>query len=179
MPGVATSLDLYPSEDLAVVVLENQSGELPAVIASVIENVLLRGRGEALAADRAAQQGRSRQAFAAPAELVGDWVGTLRTYQGTVPLAIRVKSDEVLVRLGDPDALWSLVNRASFQNRLLVGEFLGTIPTTDARRHPHDVGMSLWYADGKLRGWLAAIATNRPVAGAVSSYAELTRQTAP
>jgi hypothetical protein len=39
--------------------------------------------------------------------------------------------------------------------------------------------MSLWYADGKLRGWLAAIATNRPVAGAVSSYAELTRQTSP
>jgi hypothetical protein len=71
------------------------------------------------------------------------------------------------------------VNRASFQDQLLAGQFLGTIPTADAQRHPHNVGMSLWYADGKLRGWLAAIATNRPVAGAVSSYAELTRQTAP
>jgi hypothetical protein len=117
--------------------------------------------------------------FAAPADLVGDWAGTLRTYQGTVPLTIRVKSDEILVRLGDPNALWSLVNRASFQDQLLGGQFLGTIPTADAQRHPHNVGMSLWYADGKLRGWLAAIATNRPVAGAVSSYAELTRQTSP
>ena len=179
MPGVATRLDLYPSEDLAVVVLENQSSPLPTQIASAIENVLLRGRGEALAADRAAQQGRPRPVFAAPTELVGDWAGTLRTYQGTVPLTIRVKSDEILVRLGGPDALWSLVNRASFQDQLLAGQFLGTIPTADAQRHPHNVGMSLWYADGKLRGWLAAIATNRPMAGAVSSYAELTRQTAP
>jgi CubicO group peptidase (beta-lactamase class C family) len=179
MPGVATRLDLYPSEDLAVVVLENQSSPLPTQIASAIENVLLRGRGEALAADRAAQQGRPRPVFAAPTELVGDWAGTLRTYQGTVPLTIRVKSDEILVRLGGPDALWSFVNRASFQDQLLAGQFLGTIPTADAQRHPHNVGMSLWYADGKLRGWLAAIATNRPVAGAVSSYAELTRQTAP
>ena len=175
MPGVETRLDLYPSEDLAVVVLENQSSELPTMIASAIENVLLRGRGDAIAAERATQQGRPRPAFAAPTELVGDWAGTVRTYQRTIPITIRVRSDEVLVRLGGADALWSLVNDVGFEDQLLGGEFLGTMPTPDAMRHPHELGMSLWYADGKLRGWIAAMATNRPVAGAVSSYAELTR----
>jgi CubicO group peptidase (beta-lactamase class C family) len=178
MPGVATRLDLYPSEDLAVVVLSNSASPLPTMIASAIENVLLPGRGAAIVAERTAQQGRPRPTFAPPANLVGDWVGTLRTYQGTIGLAIRVKSDEVLVRVGGPDALWSLVNGASFRDQLLGGEFLGDVPTADAMRHPHILGMSLWYAEGKLRGWVAAIATNRPVAGAVSSYAELTPQTA-
>ena len=177
MPGVATRLDLYPSEDLAVVVLTNQSSPLPTTIASAIENVLLRGRGDSIVAERAAQQGRSRSTFAPTADLVGDWVGTLRTYQGTIPMTIRVKSDEVLVRLGGSDALWSLVNRPSLQDQLLGGQFLGDIPTPDAMRHPHVLGMSVWYAEGKLRGWVAAMATNRPIAGAVSSYAELTRQT--
>ena len=176
MPGVATRLDLYPSADLAVVVLGNQSNALPSIVASQIENVLLPGRGPALMADRAAQQGRPREAFAAPAELIGEWTGTVRMYEGRVPITLRVKTDEVLVRLGGPEALWTLLNRPTYGNELLSGQFVGTIPTADAMRHPHNVAMSLWSGDGTLRGWVASIATNRPVAGAVSSYAELTKQ---
>jgi CubicO group peptidase (beta-lactamase class C family) len=178
MPGVATRLDLYPTEDLAVVVLENQSSALPHIIASQIENVLLPGRAQAIVAERASQQGQPRS-LAVPTELVGEWAGTVRTYQGTFPIALRVKPDQILVRLGGPGSLWTLVNRAGYDNQLLGGQFVGTIPTADAMRHQHNVGMSLWYADGMLRGWVAAIATNRPVAGAVSSYAELTRQPTP
>ena len=176
MPGVATRLDLYPSQDLAVVVLGNQANPLPSIVASEIENVLLPGRAREVMAERAAQQGRPREAFVAPPELVGDWSGTVRTYQGIVPIALRVKADEVLVRFGGPEALWTLLNRAGYGNQLLGGQFVGTIPTADATRHPHNIGMSLWYGDGELRGWVAAIATNRPIAGAVSSYAELTKQ---
>jgi hypothetical protein len=100
----------------------------------------------------------------------------VRTYQGTVPIAIRVKADEVLVRFGGRGALWTLVNRPNFFNQLLGGEFVGTMPTTDAMRHPHNLAMLLWSGDGKLQGWVAAIATNDPIAGAVSSYAELTKR---
>jgi hypothetical protein len=50
------------------------------------------------------------------------------------------------------------------------------MPTTDAMRHPHNLAMLLWSGDGKLQGWVAAIATNDPIAGAVSSYAELTKR---
>jgi CubicO group peptidase (beta-lactamase class C family) len=174
MPGVATRLDLYPTEDLAVVVLENASSALPTIVASQIENVMLPGRAQATVADRAAQQGRARPTFSAT-ELVGEWTGTVRTYEGTLPIALQVKDGEMLVRLGDSPSQWTPVNRPSYSNEQLGGQFPGDIPTPDAMRYPHDLGMSLWYADGKLRGWVASIATNRPIGGAVSSYVELQR----
>ncbi len=174
MPGVATTLNLFPAQDLAVVVLCNQSSGLPFAVASAIENVLLPGRAEAIVAERAAQQGKPRPAFSAPTELQGDWKGRLRTYQDTLPIAIRVKSDEVLVRLGER-GLWTLLNGPNYDHQLLAGAFVGDIPTPDAMWQPHNLALSLWNADGKLRGWVASIANDRPVSGAVSSYAELTR----
>ena len=93
-----------------------------------------------------------------------------------VPIAVQVKA-EVLVRLGNgPDALWSLLNRPRYDNQILAGQFAGNAPTEDALRYQHNLVLSLRNADGKLRGFVASVATNRPVAGAVSSYAELTKQ---
>ena len=92
-----------------------------------------------------------------------------------MPIALRVKDDEVLVRLGGPRALWTLLNRPAFRSGLLQGQFVGTIPTDDASRYPHTVSIAWLLAEGKLRGWIAAVATDIPVSGAVSSYAELTR----
>lgn len=176
MPGVATRLDLYPEQDLAVVVLGNQSNTLPHRVAQEIENVLLPERATRVAEERARLQGRDRGHFKAPPELQGEWTGVLRTYEGTAPFAVRVKTDEVLVRLGDPAAPWILLDDAAFDGGRLGGRFAGTIPTADGRRHPHVVGMSLWLADGMLRGWAAAEATNAPIAGAVSSYVALSKQ---
>jgi hypothetical protein len=169
---------MYPAQDLAVVVLSNQTNPLPFVVASQIENVLLPGRAEAMVAERTTQQGNARQSFAAPADLLGDWSGTVRTYQGTIPITLRVKADEVLVRLGaGQDALWSLVNRPRYDKQMLEGVFVGDVPTPDAMRYPHNLALSLFNADGKLRGFVASVATNRPdVGGAVSSYAELMKQ---
>jgi len=176
MPGVSTLLYMFPSQDLAIVALCNQSNPAPYFIASAIEDVMLPGRAQAVVAERATQQGRARATFVAPAELVGEWTGTVRTYGGTLPIALRIKNDEILVRLGGPQALWTLLNRPRFENSMLEGQFVGTIPTTDAERYPHELALSVLSDSGKLRGFVASIATNRPVAGAVSSYAELARQ---
>ena len=176
MPGVSTLLYLFPSQDLAIVALCNQSNPAPYFIASAIEDVMLPGRAQAVVAERATQQGQARPTFAAPQDLVGEWTGTVRTYDGTLPIALRVKSDEVLVRLGGPQALWTLLNGPRFENSMLEGQFVGTIPTTDAARYPHELALSVLSDGGKLRGFVASIATNRPVAGAVSSYAELAKQ---
>ena len=176
MPGVSTLLYMFPSQDLAIVALCNQSNEAPYFIASAIEDVMLPGRAQAVVAERATQQGRTRQTFAAPTDLVGEWTGSVRTYDGTLPIALRVKSDEVLVRLGGPEALWTLLNQPRFENSMLEGQFVGTIPTTDAARYPHDLALSVFSDSGKLRGFVASVATNRPVAGAVSSYVELSKQ---
>ena len=179
MPGVSTVLSLYPAQDLVVVALGNQSNPLPSRAAQEITAAILPGYRARLTDDRARQQAGdqdpARQDFSAPANLQGDWTGTVRTYQGAVPIALRVKDDEVLVRLGGSRALWTLLNRPAFRSGLLQGQFVGTIPTDDARRYPHTLSIAWLLAEDKLRGWIAAVATDIPVSGAVSSYAELTR----
>jgi CubicO group peptidase (beta-lactamase class C family) len=175
MPGVATILSLYPSERVAIVVLSNQSSALPGRVASEIAAAVLPpSYAQALAARRAAPP-PARAEFAAPADLRGEWRGTVRTYEGTLPLVLRVDSAEVRVRLGDAPGLWTLLNDATFSKRLLGGRFLGTIPTADARRVAHVVAMSLYLNQGTLRGWTAAQVTAETNDYSLSSYAELTR----
>jgi hypothetical protein len=97
-------------------------------------------------------------------------------YDGkTMPFSLLIKPDDVHVKLGGADALWTSLNGPSWRNNLLGGRFVGTIASEEARRFPHNVGISLWYDEGKLRGWAAALTTDEPVTGAMSSYAELTR----
>jgi hypothetical protein len=116
-------------------------------------------------------------AFAAPSELWGEWTGTLRMYDGkTTPMTLLVKSNDVLVRLGERDALWTLLNGPTFRDNLLNGRFVGTIPSDEARRFPHTVGVALLRQGNTLRGWAAAMTTDEPVTGAMSSYVELTKK---
>jgi hypothetical protein len=69
-----------------------------------------------------------------------------------------------------------VLNFASYRASLLGGRFAGTIPSEEAKRFPHAIGLSLLHEGGKLRGWAAAMTTDEPVTGAMSSYAELTRR---
>jgi len=101
-------------------------------------------------------------------------------YDGsTTPIALLVKSDDIHVRLGSgDDALWTVLNTPTFRNKLLTGQFAGTIPSEEARRFPQNVGVSLLLQGDTLRGWAAAMTTDNPLTGAMSSYAELTRKPA-
>jgi hypothetical protein len=92
-----------------------------------------------------------------------------------VPFSLLIKPDDVHAKLGGDNALWTSLNGPSWRNNLLGGRFAGTIPSEEASRFPQNVGISLWYDEGKLRGWAAALTTDEPVTGAMSSYAELTR----
>lgn len=175
MPGVATVLSLYPAHRVAVVVLANQSSGLPGRIAAEVAAAVLppsygRARAAALAAAPAAPP-----ALALPAELRGEWRGTVQTYEGTLPIVLRADSAEVRVRLGDAPGLWALLGNASYSNGVLGGRFLGTIPTPEARRVAHVVAVSLQLRADTLRGWAAAQVTASTNDYSLSSYAELTR----
>ena len=50
------------------------------------------------------------------------------------------------------------------------------LASDEARRFPHTVGMSLLRQGTTLRGWAAAMTTDEPVTGAMSSYVELTKK---
>jgi CubicO group peptidase (beta-lactamase class C family) len=175
MPGVATILSLYPTQGLVVVVLSNQSSGLPGRIATEIASAVLPpSYGRALAARRAATPAPQLPFRPAP-ELVGEWRGTLRTYEDTIPMVVRIDSADVRVQLGGPNALWTLLNRVTFRNQLLAGQFVGTIPTAEALRVPHVVGVQLQLRDGMLRGWGAAQADTETNDYSLSSYVQLVR----
>jgi CubicO group peptidase (beta-lactamase class C family) len=176
MPGVNTVLNLYPSENLVVVALANQSGPTPFRVAEEIAAALL----PRFAAERAAR--RVRQAAAAPApppafpptDLAGAWVGTLRTYTGAVPLALLFQPDgDVHVTL--ENQLKTLLSGASYNGGVFAGNFTGVIPTEDQRRHANTVRLDLRLRDGVLRGQASAISPNGGYYYALSSYVELRR----
>jgi CubicO group peptidase (beta-lactamase class C family) len=173
MPGVATSLKLYPQHNVVIVALANASGAAPHRVALDIAAAVIPGY-------KAPTPGRAPApavAFASPAELTGEWTGTVRTYDGaTTPITLLVKSDDVHVRLGGRDALWTVLNGPTFRDRVLGGQFAGTIASEEARRFPHNVGVALLLQGDTLRGWAAAMTTDDPLTGAMSSYAELTRK---
>ena len=173
MPGVATTLKLYPQHNVAIVALANTGGAAPHRVALDIAAAVLPG----YTAPTPGRPPTPQVAFSSPAELTGEWTGTVRSYDGTTtPIALLVKSDDVHVRLGGPGSLWTVLNAPTFRNRMLGGQFTGTIPSEEARRFPHNVGVGLLLQGDTLRGWAAAMTTDDPLTGAMSSYAELTRK---
>lgn len=181
MPGVQTVVVLYPAEDVAVVVLMNAVSDVGKV-SREIERVVLPRYAEARArAERATPPqplaGAPAPPFVPPQELIGEWVGTVRTWDRVVPMTLSVRADgDIHVRL--EGGLESVLNEVRWQNKTLVGRFAGTIPTSDARRWPHEIVLSLRPRDGVLGGMVAALSTTDPVYYALTSYAKLTRKSA-
>ena len=177
MPGVSTTLKLYPEHNVVIAVLANTSTPVPHRAAFHVAGAVL-PRYYAWAGDSPPPSSPASVAFAPPNELWGEWTGTIRMYDGSsVPLALMIRPDDVHVRLGTGgNALWTVLNLASYRANLLGGRFAGTIPSAEATRFPHTVGLSLLHQGGTLRGWAAALTTDEPVTGAMSSYAELTKR---
>jgi len=179
MPGVATALNLFPSENLAIVALTNGGGN-PFAIAEDIAAVLLPRYAEALKADRAKPSRPAAPKFQPTAELVGAWEGTLRTWQRSIPFRLTVEADgDVKVRIGSPSddgQLESLLNDAAWTGGVLTGRFAGTIPTPDASWTPHSIALELRLAGGKLRGQASAQTPDNPVFFSIASYLELARR---
>src|SRR6185503_4406463 len=177
MPGVQTILALYPAEDVAVVVLTNMVADVGKPLRE-IERVLL----PAYAAARAREMQTAAAApapapFQAPAELLGEWTGTVRTWEGSLPMTLLVQPDgDVHVKVGT--GLESLLNNVRWKDNTLVGRAAGSIATSDAARWPHDVFVSLRLRQGSLSGMVSALQVAEPVHFALTSYATLTRKTA-
>jgi hypothetical protein len=191
MGGVNTHLLLIPSEQLAIAVLANACSDLPFIVAAEIAAAVLPSYAERLAAQLAEQPQPGQQAhspepaFAPPPDLLGDWHGTMHTYQGDIALKLWFKeSGDIHAQLGDQ--LKTLVNYAEFTNGILGGRMLGTIATADAARRPHEVYLDMKLRDQLLNGAIYAITPHQQGEGgapdkrpgyAVSYWAELTKAT--
>lgn len=179
MPGVATTLALYPSEHLAVVVMTNAGGGSGiGRIASEITGVVLPKFAEARRRQMAQpQQSAAPTPFTPTPELLGEWMGTLRTWERTIQMSLVFQPDgDVHVRMGGQ--LETLLDQLSWRNNNLRGRFAGTVPTSDARRWPHSVLLNLRLRNGTLSGMATAQTTAEPVCFALTSYASLTKKVA-
>jgi CubicO group peptidase (beta-lactamase class C family) len=171
MPGVTTVLNLFPEASVAIVVLANRGGAPVFRIAQEIAGVVLPRYARA----RAGRTGAPAAARRPPVpELTGVWTGTLRTYEGSLPLHLIFQPDgEVHARIADQAP--AVVVGVSFQDGTLIGRFAGRIPSADQGRHAHSVLLHLRLRDGRLRGQAAAQTIEEPVYYALSSYVDLSQ----
>ena len=176
MPGVTTVLKLMPSKRIAVAVLTNSPSRndgLPVTLADDVLGVLV--PGYALSQSGAAPVSQSRPRYQPTPDLIGEWTGELRTWQETLPVRMVFQPDgDVHIKLGEQ--LETLVNNVRFSDGTLGGQFLATIPTEDARRHRHFLGMSLTLRERTLSGAVTARTLTDRSYYALASWLSVTKQ---
>ncbi len=174
MPGVSTAMVLFPTEDLAAVLLTNDyAGLTPKMVQAVIGCVLPK-YAEAVRKETEKTPEKPGP-FTPNSQLTGEWTGTVRTWASTLSFSLVFQPDgDIHVKLADQ--LETLVNTASFKNGVLDGHFTGTMPTPDASRHRHSLLLHLRLIGDKLKGQVIAETPDEDVHFALASYAELSRK---
>jgi CubicO group peptidase (beta-lactamase class C family) len=203
MGGVATALEMIPSEGLVVAALVNGNSDLPWVVAEEIFSLLLpeyeQRRAEKQERERAEKEQREKEQaekpdgrFVAAPELVGVWGGSVHTYQGEIPFTLEFReAGDIHARLGEPSAAfrrggrnfasapqpWTLLNDAAWKDEKLTGRMMGELGTEDAGRLPHQLHADLRLWGEVLNGALLAISEPRPRSGfALSHWVELRKE---
>ncbi len=179
MPGVSTTLAMYPSEDLAVVVLTNNYAGITAKMVQTIVGCVLPKYAEAVRNDKDKDKQETPpnpEPFVPKAGLLGEWTGEVRTWESKIPVSMVFQADgDIHVKIGEQ--LETLVNKASFHDGIVEGHFTGSIPTPDAKRYRHSLLLHLRLRGDKLAGQVTAETPDDSVHFALSSYTELTRKT--
>jgi CubicO group peptidase (beta-lactamase class C family) len=91
MPGVTTNLRILPEENIAVVVLCNRQGiNLGQIIHSLLSSLLPEYAEEW---EKAQKEPKKRQSskFSLSPELIGSWMGEIKTYAQTIPVQMLIE----------------------------------------------------------------------------------------
>lgn len=144
MSGVKTKLSMVPAQDLVVVVASNSSSAPAIEVHDEIMKFMLPGWASPV-------KEPVTPPASAPQNWHGDWAGTVHTYEKAVPIELKVlASGDIHVRIADQ--LWSLLDKADFKEGRLTGRTLSEIPTSDTRRRPHTVRLTLQMRGDELSG---------------------------
>jgi CubicO group peptidase (beta-lactamase class C family) len=170
MPGASTILNIFPTEDVAVVALTNTNNEVVLEIADRIAAAVIPKYSETLEAK--SKKDEKSESFIPPAQLIGQWSGTIKTWEGTIPIWLTFKVDgDIHIKIGDE--LETVLNEVRFRDEHLTGRFAGTIPTKDASRHSHLVLLNVRLREEKLSGQVSAKTWEEPNYFALTSYVEV------
>jgi hypothetical protein len=174
MRGTNTMIKFVPARDIVVVVLVNTASDLRQKIPNDIIGVLLPDYGTQWKAERDKPTER-REPFKPTEELIGEWAGEIRTYEESMPVSISIQSDgDVHVRI--EGQLETLMNRVRFEDTILSGTSYGTVPSGDARAHPHNISYRLLLSDGRMSGFVTTQFTGPKATGNFSSYIRLAKK---
>ncbi len=83
---------------------------------------------------------------------------------------------DIHIKVGDE--MKTLVNGVRFENGRLSGDSLGTIPTSDAMRFPHQLTLNLTLRGDKLSGSVHALTTGSRFHYYLPSWITMTKQSA-
>lgn len=185
MPGVTTVLNLYPTEEVAIVVLTNRSSPGIARIAGAIANEMLPNYATNRAANLAAQRATALEArgtsLTSPppsplAVLAGTWSGTTIVGRDTMPLSFDIRTDgTVKIRFAAVDTTVSGNAANGFLNVRFTAALRAPDATPSSDRSPVTAVLTLRIGDSRMTGWLSSMTSAPPVYGAVSYYAEVKR----
>lgn len=137
MDGVATQMQLFPRQRLAVVVLSNASTQLPMDVAERVVATLLPGYKPYVPPKPAAPV-----PFAAEPRLLGTWQGVIATYAKDVPVELQfLANGEVRATLSDQ--LPALVDKPHFEKDVFTGWLSARIETPDTARYSYNIWLDL------------------------------------
>jgi len=101
-----------------------------------------------------------------PAELQGEWKGSIKTYQGDLAAKLYIRSSRNIVLEIDgeearPIRVQNPLGGIRFRDGVFEAPFFGSIPTDDCRRSRHVLFLRLRLRGDTLAGVISAVAMNR------------------
>jgi len=166
-PGVATSLYMLPSENLACMVLTNRS-DGRELCSEVCDQVLASYNPEWRQPEEAA--GPSSAAFVVTPSFSGRWMGTLVNDGAKMPVRLNIESsDSATLALGDKPA--ERITGMQSEGVAFMGASTGGIYSADAlRTAAKTLKIKLIPYEGKLVGRILATAGNPDVKNVMLPY---------
>jgi len=165
--GVRSILTVVPAENFGVVVLANKDTQIHTEIRDAVFKAMLSNWREPEPKPKAsAAAGKAEQpGFRPDAAWQGTWRGTVHTYEGELPMELRIQpSGDVHVRVGieampsrSNAQLMSLLDHIEFKDGVLTGRALSQIQNSDTKRSPHTVSLALKLRGKTLSGRVSAV----------------------
>jgi CubicO group peptidase (beta-lactamase class C family) len=166
MPGATSRLTLVPSENLVTAILCNGNNIDLWDIERVVFEAMLPGLSDEKEAAGEETSLESEAGGASPADFAGSWSGDVSTYTGPIPIRIVFSENGTAGLTLDKKILPALriatpLGKMGFRNNVFRELYRGRIDTPDAARAPHIIMLECVLKNGRLTGYVAAVAVDQ------------------
>lgn len=159
-PGVSAFMSFYPAQKFAIVLLANFSAPLGRVSQAI---------RQVIAPEVSPPESEGPLPSPQPIPFRGTWEGKVANYAGEQPITLTFnEKGEVAVRLADQEA--TTLQRATFANGSLTGEFKGQSNIPEAQNLPHQLAIDVVPVGKELVGQIVAQGMNENIAFMLPSF---------